>query len=121
MLILVCPSGALFLLEAGMCFIDGYHDGIFWCAALSGTSIALQCVNFAYTLPVVLSTVATLQVGHATGAKNPLLAQRYCFSDFWYCTIKFSTYCDYFYFSFEFFSGYYFWKAMRVISMKFIN
>lgn len=70
------PSGALFLLEAGMFLSTAIMMGYFGVAALAAHQIALQCVNIAYTLPVALSMATALQVGHAAGAKNLVQAQR---------------------------------------------
>lgn len=70
------PSGALFLLEAGMFLSTAIMMGYFGVAALAAHQIALQCVNIAYTLPVALSLATALQVGHAAGAKNLVQAQR---------------------------------------------
>lgn len=69
------PSGALFLLDAGMFLSATIMMGYFGVTALAAYQIALQCVNIAYTLPVALSMAAALQVGHAAGAKNFAQAQ----------------------------------------------
>lgn len=70
------PSGALFLLEAGMFLSTAIMMGYFGVAALAAHQIALQCVNIAYTLPVALSMATALQVGHAIGAKEVAQAKR---------------------------------------------
>ncbi len=70
------PSGALFLLEAGMFLATTILMGYFGVKALAAHQIALQCVNVAYTLPVALSMATALQVGHAAGAKNFLQAKQ---------------------------------------------
>jgi MATE family multidrug resistance protein len=73
------PSGALFLLEAGMFLSTTIMMGYFGMEALAAHQIALQCVNIAYALPVALSMAAALQVGHAAGAKNIVQAERMAF------------------------------------------
>ena len=70
------PSGALFLLEAGMFLSTTIMMGYFGVAALAAHQIALQCVNIAYTFPVALSMATALQVAHAAGAKDLVQAQR---------------------------------------------
>jgi len=70
------PSGALFLLEAGMFLSTTIMMGYFGVAALAAHQIALQCVNIVYTLAVALSMATALQIGHAVGVKNPAQVQR---------------------------------------------
>jgi len=76
MLFIGIPSGSLFLLESSMFLSTTLLMGYFGVAALAAHQIAFQCVNIAYTLPVSLSMATALQVGHASGAKNYIQAQR---------------------------------------------
>jgi multidrug resistance protein, MATE family len=76
MLTIGMPSGALFLLEAGMFLSTAIIMGYFGINALAAHQIALQCVNIAYTIPVALSMATALRVGHAAGAKDFTQVQR---------------------------------------------
>ncbi len=64
------PSGALFLVEAGMFLVTTILMGYFGVAALAAHQIALQCTNIAYAIPIALSIATALRVGHAAGAKD---------------------------------------------------
>lgn len=64
------PSGALLILESGMFLFAAVAMGYFGVEALAAHQIAMQCASIAYTVPLALSMVTALQVGHALGAKN---------------------------------------------------
>lgn len=70
------PSGALFLVEAGMFLATSILMGYFGVAALAAHQIAMQCSNIAYAAPIALSIATAMRVGHAAGAKDFVQAKQ---------------------------------------------
>lgn len=75
MLSIGLPSGALFLVEAGMFLATSILMGYFGVAALAAHQIAMQCTNIAYAAPIALSIATAMRVGHAAGAKDYVQAR----------------------------------------------
>lgn len=70
------PSGAVIVLDTGMFLIAAMIMGYFGVAALAAYQIAMQCASIAYNVPLALSVVTSMQVGHAIGSKNPIKARQ---------------------------------------------
>lgn len=74
--VLGAPSGVLLALDMGMFTAAATMMGYFGIDALAAFQIALQAASLAFAFPSALAMATALQVGHAIGAKDVMLAKR---------------------------------------------
>lgn len=69
-------SGVIFVLDTATFLTAALLTGHFGVTALAAYQIAFQCTSIAYNLPLAVSIVTALEVGHAYAIKNLALAKR---------------------------------------------
>ena len=70
------PIGATIVAEVGVFYAATLVIGLIGPAALEGHTIALQIASLAFMVPLGLGQAATVRVGHAYGARDPLAIAR---------------------------------------------
>ncbi len=70
------PTGLMMALEIGMFSLSAALMGYFGVNALAAHTIALQCANAVFTIPLGISQAVSLQIGSALGSKQHSLINR---------------------------------------------
>jgi multidrug resistance protein, MATE family len=76
------PIGATIMAEVGVFSAATLVMGLIGPSALEGHTIALQVASLAFMVPLGLGQAATVRVGHAYGARDPLAISRAGWSAF---------------------------------------
>lgn len=72
-------SGVVLVLDMIAFLTAAILTGYFGVTALAAYQIAMQCVSIAYNLPLAITIVTTLEVGHAYAARNSEQIKRFVY------------------------------------------